>query len=57
MKQKAARRRRKRLMRVYQVAVSVVVVLGVAIAFLLKEEATVVPVAKVEEITSRAFHC
>ena len=38
-------------MRVYQVAVSVVVVLGVAIAFLLKEEATVVPVAKVEEIT------
>ena len=51
VKQKAARRRRKRLMRVYQVAVSVVVVLGVAIAFLLKEEATVVPVAKVEEIT------
>ena len=51
VKQKAARRKRKRLMRVYQVAASVVVILGVAIAFLLKEEATVVPVAKVEEIT------
>ena len=33
-------------MRVYQVAASVVVILGVAIAFLLKEEATVVPVAR-----------
>ena len=51
VKQKAVRRKRKRLMRVYQVAASVVVILGVAIAFLLKEEATVVPVAKVEEIT------
>ena len=54
VKQKAVRRKRKRLMRVYQVAASVVVILGVAIAFLLKEEATVVPVAKVEEKLSLA---
>ena len=52
VQQKAARRRRKRLMRVYQVAASVVIVLGVAIAFLLREESTpVVPVVQVEEIT------
>ena len=52
VKQKAARRRRKRLTRVYRVAVSVVIIFGVAIAFLLREEATtVVPVVKVEEIT------
>ena len=52
VQQKAARRRRKRLMRVYQVAASVVIILGVAIAFLLREESTpVVPVVKVEEIT------
>lgn len=52
VKQKAVRKKRKRLMRVYQVAASVVAVLGVAIAFLLKEEAvTIVPIAKVEEIT------
>ena len=52
VQQKAARRRRKRLTRVYRVAVSVVIIFGVAIAFLLREEATtVVPVVKVEEIT------
>lgn len=52
VQQKAARRRRKRLMRVYQVAASVVIILGVAIAFLLREESTpVVPVVQVEEIT------
>ncbi len=52
VQQKAAWRRRKRLTRVYRVAVSVVIIFGVAIAFLLREEATtVVPVFKVEEIT------
>lgn len=52
VQQKAARRRRKRLTRVYRVAVSVVIIFGVAIAFLLREEATtVVPVVQVEEIT------
>ena len=52
VQQKAAWRRRKRLTRVYRVAVSVVIIFGVAIAFLLREEATtVVPVVKVEEIT------
>ena len=52
VQQKAARRRRKRLTRVYRVAVSVVIIFGVAIAVLLREEATtVVPVVKVEEIT------
>ena len=52
VQQKAARRRRKPLTRVYRVAVSVVIIFGVAIAFLLREEATtVVPVVKVEEIT------
>lgn len=52
VQQKAARRRRKRLTRVYRVAVSVVIIFGVAIAFLLREESTpVVPVVKVEEIT------
>ena len=52
VQQKAAWRRRKRLTRVYRVAVSVVIIFGVAIAFLLREEATtVVPVVQVEEIT------
>ena len=52
VQQKAAWRRRKRLTRVYRVAVSVVIIFGVAIAFLLREEATtVVLVVKVEEIT------
>jgi len=52
VKQKAARRKgRKRLIRVCRIAASVVVVLGVAIAFFLKEEAKVLPVAKVENIT------
>ena len=52
VQQKAARRIRKRWTGVYRVAVSVVIIFGVAIAFLLREEATtVVPVVKVEEIT------
>lgn len=52
MKQKAAqRKRRKHLMRIYQIAAVVVVVLGVAMTFFLKEETAIVPVAKVENIT------
>ena len=52
MKQKAAqRKRRKHLMRIYQIAAVVVVVLGVAMTFFLKEETAVVPVVKVENIT------
>ena len=38
-------------MRIYQIAAVVVVVLGVAMTFFLKEETAVVPVAKVENIT------
>ena len=52
VKQKANQRKRRRhLMRMYRIAAVVVVVLGVAMTFFFKEKTTVVPVAKVENIT------
>ena len=52
VKQKANQRKRRRhLMRMYRIAAVVVVVLGVAMTFFVKAKTTVVPVAKVENIT------
>lgn len=51
VKQKAARRRRKYVMRVCEIAASIIIVLGVVVVVLQKQETAVIPVSKVEEIT------
>ena len=55
VKQKMIWKKRKRLMRIYQIAASVVIVVGVSVAFLLTKEGIKTPVSEVSEIIPGRF--